>query len=104
MVADTTDEESNLPEDPLDLDEEMVIPQRPGIQDLYEKTAKGHHRQQKSKDSTATASPAPASSTATTVQPDQVAERVQRMADAESHATVRSRNLMLLLYFFLYPS
>ena len=38
MVADTSDEDSNLPDDPLDLDEEMAVPQRPTIQDLYKKT------------------------------------------------------------------
>lgn len=40
MVADTSDEDANLPDDPIDMDEEIVIPQRPGIKELYKETHK----------------------------------------------------------------
>lgn len=43
MVADTSDEEGMLPEDPTDLDQEIIYPQRPSIKELYNKT---HRKEQ----------------------------------------------------------
>jgi hypothetical protein len=40
LVADTSDEEANLP-NPLDMDEEIILPQRPTIGDTYRRTT--HH-------------------------------------------------------------
>ena len=42
FVADTSDEESNLPDDPLDLDEEMMVPQKTIVKEIYKDLP--HHR------------------------------------------------------------
>jgi hypothetical protein len=46
VVADTSDEESVLPDNPTDMDEEMIYPQKPAIRPLYDRAvAAGHHHQ-----------------------------------------------------------
>lgn len=39
VVADTSDEDSYLPDDPLDLDEEIIYPSKIATKKLYEETA-----------------------------------------------------------------
>jgi hypothetical protein len=49
LVADTSDEESNLPGDPIDLDEEMMLPQKHMVKEIYE-TLPGHQQLQQHKE------------------------------------------------------
>jgi hypothetical protein len=47
IVADTSDEESNLPGDPLDLDEEMMLPQKQMVKEIYQHLpSQQHHHQE----------------------------------------------------------
>lgn len=43
MVADTSDEESNLPDDPIDMDEDMMLPQKPMVRHVYNNLPRRTH-------------------------------------------------------------
>lgn len=65
FVADSSDEESNLPDDPLDLDEEMMVPQKTIVKEIYKDLPHGHtsSHQSSSQPSGKTESPGPSAAT-----------------------------------------
>lgn len=96
IVADTSsDEESNLPEDPLDLDEEMMLPQKHMVKEIYEHLPGHQHQSQEEKKSRGDAAavevdppPAPGSHEMPEVAAPQHGEREEKMAEAEKDVTV----------------
>ncbi|KAL4529268.1 hypothetical protein Ndes2526A_g04067 [Nannochloris sp. 'desiccata'] len=95
IVADTSsDEESNLPEDPLDLDEEMMLPQKHMVKEIYEHLPGHQHQSQEEKKSRGDAAavevdppPAPGSHEMPEVAAPQHGEREEKMAEAEKDVT-----------------
>lgn len=105
-MADTSsDEESNLPGDPLDLDEEMMLPQKHMVKEIYEHLPGHQYQAQEEKKSKGTAAvkvdppPAPGSHEMLEVTRPQHGEREEKMVEAEKNATVGSRHTWVLGFF-----
>jgi len=95
IVADTSsDEESNLPGNPLDLDEEMMLPQKHMVKEIYEHLPGHRHQPQGEEKSSGAAAvevdppPAPGSHEMPEVTSPQHGEREEKMAEAEKDVTV----------------
>jgi hypothetical protein len=106
MVADTSDEEGMLPDNPIDMDEEMMYPQKPAIMERYnELKHPAHHAHTAGPAPTAQhddkaggeGPPVPGSHEQPNVAPPEQSSRTGKLAEAEADLTV----CVVACFFFL---